>query len=314
MKVDTTYIKDIILQNRDNIAFIIGNGIHYQYKDCSVSWEGLLKDLWNVNVGNNNQDIPKGISFTEFYDILELNRFLGKQGVIPQDSLQVIKLKSSVKQDVASRFPYKNTYRLQSCIEGIKRLNVPILTTNFDTYISDSVNATLHKLKPIDNQYKFTDFYPWNVYYSDNEMQNPTKGFAVWHINGTTRYPRSIKLGLSDYMGCVERARRMIQGDNLEELFMGKNQSFWVGYNTWLHIIFNKSLFIFGLGLEENEVFLRWLLIQRTKYCKLYHHSHKGWYVGKDIKPGKRFFLEQLGLKVIEISEYNSLYQALETL
>lgn len=314
MKIDTTYIKDIILQNRDNIAFIIGNGIHYQYKDCSVSWEDLLKDLWKANVGNNNQDIPKGISFTEFYDILVLNRFWGKQGVIPQDSLQVIKLKSSVKQDVASRFPSQNTYRLQGCIEGIKRLNVPILTTNFDTYISNSVNATLRKLKPIDNQYKFTDFYPWNVYYSDNEMQNPTEGFAVWHINGTTRYPRSIKLGLSDYMGCVERARRMIQGDNLEELFMGKNQSFWVGYNTWLHIIFNKSLFIFGLGLEENEVFLRWLLIQRTKYCKLYHHSHKGWYVGKDIKPGKRFFLEQLGLKVIEISEYNSLYQALETL
>ena len=178
--------------------------------------------------------------------------------------------------------------------------------------MSDSVNATLHKLKPIDNQYKFTDFYPWNMYYSDREISNPLDGFAVWHINGTRDYPRSIRLGLSDYMGSVERARKMIQGNSLDEYFMGKNQSYWKGYNTWFHIIFNKSLFIFGLGLEENEVFLRWLLIQRTKYCKMYNKNHKGWYIDKGIKEGKRFFLEQLGFEVIEISDYKTLYQALE--
>ena len=36
--------------------------------------------------------------------------------------------------------------------------------------------------------------------------------------------------------------------------------------------------------------------------------------LGKDINEGKRFFLEQLGFKVIDISDYNILYQALETL
>ena len=152
------------------------------------------------------------------------------------------------------------------------------------------------------------------MYYSDREIDNPLNGFAVWHINGTCKYPRSIRLGLSDYMGSVERARKMIQGNSLEECFAGKNKSYWNGYNTWFHIIFNKSLFIFGLGLEENEVFLRWVLIQRTKYCKMYHKSHNGWYIGKDINEGKRFFLEQLGFKVIDIPDYNTLYQALETL
>ena len=115
-------------------------------------------------------------------------------------------------------------------------------------------------------------------------------------------------------MGCVERARKMIQGNSLEEYFTGKNQSYWVGYNTWLHIIFNKSLFIFGLGLEENEVFLRWLFIQRTKYFKLYGKSYRGWYICNDIKEGKRFFLEHLGFKIINISDYNTLYQAIEML
>jgi hypothetical protein len=313
MEIDAIDIKDIILGNRYNIAFIIGNGIHYQYKDCSISWEDLLKDLWNDYVGKK-RNIPEGTSLTEFYDILELNRFWDNRGVIPQNSLQLLQQRNSVKQSVASKFPSKDAYGLRACIERIKWLNAPILTTNFDTYISDSVNATQYKLKPIDNQYKFTDFYPWNMYYSDREINNPLDDFAVWHINGTQEYPRSIRLGLSDYMGSVERARKMIQGDSLEDYFTGKNQSYWKGYNTWFHIIFNKSLFIFGLGLEENEVFLRWLLIQRTKYCKMYHKNHKGWYIGKGINVGKRFFLEQLGFRVIEISDYNILYQALETL
>lgn len=313
MEQEAIDIKQIISENKNNIAFIIGNGIHYQYRDCSISWEELLKDLWNYYVGKK-RNIPKGISLTEFYDILELNRFWGDKGVIPLDSKQMIQQRNSVKQNVGEKILSKDDYGLLKCIKGIKSLNAPILTTNFDTYISDSVKATQHKLKPIGNQYKFTDFYPWNMYYSDSEIKNPLDGFAVWHINGTQEYPRSIRLGLSDYMGSVERARKMIQGNSLKEYFTGKNQSYWKGYNTWLHIIFNKSLFIFGLGLEENEVFLRWLLIQRTKYCKMYNKNHKGWYIDKDIKEGKRFFLEQLGFEVINISDYNTLYQVLETL
>lgn len=313
MEIDAIDIRNIILENQDNIAFIIGNGIHYQYKDCDISWEQLLKDLWNDYVGKK-RNIPEGTSFTEFYDILELNRFWGNNGVIPRNSAQLIQQRNSVKQSVIDKFPHKDSdkLRLRVCIERIRSLNAPILTTNFDTYISDSVGATPHKLKPTGNQYKFTDFYPWNMYYSDKEIDNPLDDFAVWHINGTCKYPRSIRLGLSDYMGSVERARKMTQGNKLEEYFYGKNQSYWKGYNTWLHIIFNKSLFIFGLGLEENEVFLRWLLIQRTKYCKMHNKSHKGWYIDKGIRKGKRFFLEQLGFNVINISDYNTLYQALE--
>lgn len=313
MEINPDNIKEIIQNNCHNMAFIIGNGIHYQYKDCDISWEQLLKDLWNDYVGKK-RNIPEGTSFTEFYDILELNRFWGNNGVIPRNSAQLIQQRNSVKQSVIDKFPHKDSdkLRLRVCIERIRSLNAPILTTNFDTYISDSVGATPHKLKPTGNQYKFTDFYPWNMYYSDKEIDNPLDDFAVWHINGTCKYPRSIRLGLSDYMGSVERARKMTQGNKLEDYFYGKNQSYWKGYNTWLHIIFNKSLFIFGLGLEENEVFLRWLLIQRTKYCKMYNKNHKGWYIDKDIREGKRFFLEQLGFKVIDILDYNTLYQVLE--
>ena len=71
----------------------------------------------------------------------------------------------------------------------------------------------------------------------------------------------------------------------------------------------NKDLFIFGLALEENEVFLRWLLIQRAKYSQMYDKRLKGWYIDNNISPGKKFFLEQLGFEVIEIRDFNNLYQ-----
>ena len=46
----------------------------------------------------------------------------------------------------------------------------------------------------------------------------------------------------------------------------------------------------------------------------MYNKTFGGWYVDKEIKAGKRFFLEQLGFEVINISDYNTLYQVLETL
>ena len=219
-------------------------------------------------------------------------------------------LKDTVKHSIVNKFPQKNNYNLLECANFIKELNAPILTTNFDTYISDSLQISKRIFKPNDNLYKFNSIYPWNVYFAENDIDNSLDEFAVWHINGMTDYHKSIKLGLSDYMGSVERARKMIQGNSLNEYFNGKNQEYWIGYNTWLHILFNKNLFIFGLTLDENEVFLRWLLIQRAKYSRMYNTQLKGWYINKKIPNGKRFFLEQLGLEVIDIKNYDDLYNA----
>lgn len=400
---NTDEIRKIISDNRDNLAFLIGNGIHYQFKDCELSWDNLIKQLWRKYVDDRDCLIGD-MSLTEIYDIIEINAIeifqkeefqrqkvslsnilkegkfkdlfdrdahdiFQKVSQLSQNShfqlhsvnteaygafqkgfqrltkgcrnwcnsniegseslsdeqcisemLEVICNPSKIqifrnllKREVGSLFPSKESYKLADCISYIKRLNVPILTTNFDTYISDSVGAKRFINDLGGHNYKFTDFYPWNVYYSTDKLNgNILDNFGIWHINGMTDYPRSIRLGLSDYMGCVERARGMIQGNNLNEYFTGKQQSYWKGYNTWLHIIFNRNLFIFGLALEQNEVFLRWLLIQRLKYSRLYNRNLHGWYVGKDIDDGKRYFLEFLGFKVIELLEFDELYNTLK--
>lgn len=88
-------------------------------------------------------------------------------------------------------------------------------------------------------------------------------------------------------MKSVERARNLIHKGNEERLFLGKNVSIGKDIKTWLHIVFNKPLFVFGLGLEENETFLRWILIQRIKYFKRFpDRKFKGWYINKRSNSG----------------------------
>ena len=41
----------------------------------------------------------------------------------------------------------------------------------------------------------------------------------------------------------------------------------------------------------------------------MYDKRLKGWYIDNNISQGKKFFLEQLGFEVIEIRDFNNLYQ-----
>ena len=395
-------IKGIIEDNKDDLAFVIGNGINQRFFSDVKSWMRLLESLWNKYNANGNSKVNwstfidpitgqlKGITITELFDLIEMNcyyhedtsaqslvRYAAKKQISLKDldpetrkgirqiaserltksrdellqeykeqfeklsqksrewcnsNLEdaagmpdyecVFKLtevlsnntkiqlyKGQLKKDIAEEYKLsKSSNDFNSLLETISGMNVPILTTNFDTYMSSSLNLE----KRIFNSSKFTDIYPWNAYYCkiDQTLTSPTSGFGIWHINGMIDYPRSIKLGLSDYMGCVEHARKKIHSKNFNEFFDGKNQDSWEGYYTWLHIVFNKQLFIFGLALDENEVFLRWLLIQRAKYSKMYHKRLAGWFVDKGISDGKRAFLKALGFVVIDITNYDDLYHA----
>lgn len=292
-------IKSIFSRNRNDLAFIFGNGINLHYNKSNVSWTDLLLGLWDDHSFNTKSSIPTGITFTEFYDVLEIQNY-------SQDNFG-----SKLQKDVVARMEKWIPNESQKLVlNKIKKLNAPLLTTNFDDLIPKSLRLDFKKISGS----KFTDYYPWSCYYSDRELADPVDGFGVWYINGMLKYHRSIKLGLSQYMGNVERARKLIHKRPENISFEGKNQSFWPGYKTWLHIIFNKSLFICGLSLDETEIFIRWLLIERAKYFRKFpDRKHKGWFViKKGNNPqdeGKKFFLESVGFEIIEINDYQSMYE-----
>lgn len=287
-------IQNVLKENKFDLAFIVGNGINRFAYDTNqdVSWNGLLLKVWQLISTKTLSCISKGISLTEFYDILEFEA----------GSIEVVR--KCVVNLIKEWKPMEYHSLLQ---QKIAEWNVPLLTTNFDKNLDIGLRYNRLEL----GKKGFTDFYPWNIYYSNTPLSSPLAGFGVWHINGMVNYPRSLKLSLTEYTGLSARVRSFLhKKDNLDD-FGFKNQNYWNGYNTWLHIIFNKSLCIFGLELDENEIFLRWLLIERAKYFKRYpERKKKGWYICRaNHSEGKRFFLDYLGFELVTLNSYDDIYK-----
>ena len=289
-------LRDILLEHP---ALVIGNGINlYGDQNDANSWHGLLNRLAKNHLGKVFQ-YKKGFSLTEFYDILDLHK----------DTSKPANLQSEFCYSMSKWKPKaQHKFITEYCAEE----SIPILTTNFDTTLSNASGC--QKYKTITKG--FTDYYPWECYFAREELTDPVSGFGIWHINGMWNYSRSIRLGLTHYMGSVHRARNWIYPSQSGEkkmisLFDSGGIKQWRGRNTYLQIIMKRPLVFFGLALEENEVFLRWLLLERAKYFQRCREDPPGaWYFiqkGENCD-GKRFFLEGVGIEIVEFECYSELY------
>jgi hypothetical protein len=296
-------IKNIIEQNENEIAFIVGNGINrYPNNPIAISWDELLLKLWDKFSPDVFNEMPKGMTITEFYDLLDI-----ANGDSISTNFNIQKEACNILTD----WNYKEHHK--KFINKALEIKAPVLTTNFDLLLPESKGLKQF----FTGTKKFTDFYPWTTYFADKQIDAPTDGFGIWYMNGFVKYYRSIRLGLSHYMGSVEKARHYLHKGDDRRLFSGKNHENWSGSKSWLHIIFNRSLFVFGLGLNENEVFIRWLLIERAKYFKKFPERRKNaWFITEiNNKPdeysiGKMKFLEGIGFKIIYTKEYDEIYKA----
>lgn len=281
-------------------ALVIGNGINrYNCTNAAGnnSWDKMLLELWGKHSKAASQmSAPEGISLTEFYDALDLTKSSDETNLQKEFCGLMNNWKPKAHHVAISEWAQSN--------------NTPILTTNFEETLSSNITTDITHF----NSKSFTDFYPWESYFSDHQVHNPAKEFAIWHINGMQRYNRSIRLGLSHYMGCVERARKLIHKGNESRLFSGKNIDEWSGYQSWLHVVFNNDLVFIGLSLETTEVFLRWLLIERAKYFNKFPSRRKKAYFAyagtNELSTGQTLFLNSVGVEVVHESSYDGLYHS----
>lgn len=275
-----------VLNNHTRVAMLIGNGPNLA-SSIMPNWKQLLKSVSNPPI---NFEVD-GLSNTEVYDLVELHSIENhdvKQQVVSQ-------LKLLPDRDVSLH------YRLMKLA---REYNSPILTTNFDEAFEKSIDAKLFRI----GSKGFTRFYPWRSYYGFEKHELPTNGYGIWKIHGDVRYKDSIRLGLTDYMGSVERARRMIHKGE-DRLFHGKRQRFWKGYQSWLHIWFNLPIVIFGLGFGIDEVFLRWLLIERRRYLNIYRDPMEVYFISRsDLSSSTRNLMQNLGVELLTINDYSELY------
>ena len=284
------------LLHEPGLALIVGNGINrYGNAPDTNAWNALLTALAAKHLPASLRSVPAGISLTEFYDLLELKW---------QSTSDARTLQMEFCELMAKWQPYEHHKRI---VQWAKRSRAPILTTNFEETLSEAGQLKLYRAK----KGGFTDYYPWETYFGEKALDDPATEFGVWHINGMQRYHRSVRLGLTHYMGCVERARGWLHRGNEKRLFAGKDVRDWEGTSSWLHVVFNCPLLIFGLALNEDEVFLRWLLIERARYFRKFPDRRKqAWYVyaGAPNSDGKQYFLEGVGIEPVRVSSHGKIY------
>lgn len=291
-------LSSILKKHHNDVALVVGNGVNrYGAARETNSWNDLLLSLSRKFLHHKGKHVPKGVSLTEFYDLIELE--YGQ--TTPERTLQ-----REFCHLMAQWEPYDQHKHI---VAWAKAANSPVLTTNFEQTLSKAGGCNLFRIA---GGKHFTDFYPWESYFGDRQLGNPCEGFGIWHINGMEHYARSVRLGLTHYMGSAQRARHWFHRGHEQSLFSGKDVHNWSGARTWVHIIFNKSLVIFGIGLEEHEVFLRWLLIERARYYRKFPERAKNaWYfsVNEPADSGKFFFLQRLGVNTVSLESYDQIYK-----
>ena len=288
-------MRNLLRRHRREIALVIGNGINrYGLAERTNSWSHLLVAVAQRHLPSGLRRVPDGVGLTEFYDVVELAQAGPARGG---------QLQREFCEFMATWRPHDHHRRI---VGWAQQADAPVLTTNFDRVLADAGGLSLRRT----TNDGFTDHYPWESYYGLKDITNPSAQFGVWHVNGMEHYPRSVRLGLSHYMGSVERARRLMHRGGERRLFSAKGARDWHGAGSWLHVVFNSPLLIFGLALDQDEVFLRWLLIERAKYFKKFPGRRKSaWYVHVGtLSQGKEIFLKAVGIVPHAVATYDDIY------
>lgn len=275
-------------------ALLIGNGIN-RHNSRDNSWDRLLDEIAKQQGLKVTKEERQEMSNTEFFDILDLAK--------PSDDRSSLQAKfCHLMSD------WKPATHHTKIVRWAHRHCRPIVTVNFDENLSRSIDASFYRSKGT-----FTDFYPWRSYFSDREIVNPGSSFAIWHAHGMMRYPRSIRLGLTHYMGSVQRARSWVFNSGGLRGVVKKAGTQWSGSDTWLEVLFFSPLLIIGFTFGKDETFLRWLFLERARLHKIApERKAKTWYVCTETSDSqhRRLFFEQIGMHLDTLSGYDDIYGA----
>lgn len=283
-----------ILDRPEKPALFIGNGINRHNNDARSSWDELLRGLMRDYGVNFTDDAIREMSNTELFDILDLARPAEDRTSLQAKFCETMKAWRPVKHH-------------RSIVGWAQRHRRPIITVNFDENLSLAANARRQWLgKPS------TDYYPWNCYFSDASISNPRSEFAIWHAHGMMHYKRSIRLGLTHYMGSVQRARQWVYGDESLRASAKNAEANWRGANGWLEVLFFCPLVIFGFSFSKDENFLRWLFLERARLHKIVPKwKAPTWFVDtpKNGSLHRKPFFEGLQMQYVVVNDYKDIYE-----
>ena len=136
--------ENIITRNQSDIAFIVGNGINrFPNNPKAISWDDLLMRLWQKFSPDIYSEVPKGITITEFYDLLDIANSDSRS-----TNFHIQKEASKLLEDWTFR-PHHEAF-----VRKAKSIGAPMLTTNFDLILPTSLRLQQYYT----DTKSFTDF------------------------------------------------------------------------------------------------------------------------------------------------------------
>jgi hypothetical protein len=272
-------LKELVNQI-ESPAILLGNGIN-NITNAFPTWPKLLQEIAKEEFNS------EGLTYPELANVIQRRRGLTER---------------EFKEEVCKYFkgrPKQSSHTYTHFLDIVSQNKCPVLTTNFDLTLSNIMDLNSYRLR----REGFNRYYLWDGYFSNAKLDNACSGFGIWHIHGSIKYWSSIRLNLSDYMGSVSQARKKVQ--QIRPLLPGNLPTF----NTWLDIWFRKPLIIIGLKLEPQEVFIRWMIIERTRYFDKHGiEAPRTIYLCKKDNQHNDNFLSNMDIEKITVRDYEELY------
>ncbi len=294
------------MDQSSDCALVIGNGVIRAMKGVGKSWEDIIEKIsasrgldFKLDDGSRHR-----LNHTEIFSALEMSS-RSEKTARKEFAESIVEMEAKILRE-------RDSSPRVVCEWASKRRAV-LMTTNFDRALQQSIGAGE---KQNWERWRSTE-YPWSTFYSLVETDSPLSGISIWHIHGVLDYPSSMRLGLSDYMGAVSKARECFKESGFfwrrDDRRPAQSKE-WKPTHTWLDFFFTKDLIFVGLALESQEVFLRWLLIQREIYFRRNEKARRHtWYIAPKEERGKGFeakynFFKSIGVVVVEGPSYTRLY------
>ena len=239
-------IKELRLLDKLPQTLLFGNGINY---GIGKSWEELLIKLKKGHLFDDDT-LPN----TMTYEQILLKR-------LPNTSNNIINEEYNIKSEVAE---HMSNLEVPPIYKDLINLNFQhYLTTNYDNIFIEAYEKMY--LNNITVNHKSTEtIYSIRRYKQLNNCK-------LWNIHGEINQPRSIMLGMDQYIGSVSKIDDYIKGKykfsntNIKDKIENKIQFNKYDNISWIELFFNSDIHILGFGLDYSEIDLWWILNKRSR-------------------------------------------------
>lgn len=164
-----------------------------------------------------------------------------------------------------------------------------LVNLNADNYITTNYELFLPQKFLLEIQH-----FENPLIYRCRSLFKDNRQITFWNIHGDTENPKDIILGLSDYCQYVAEIDKYL------------NRSEPLNFRSWIDLLFNTEVHIFGLAMANEEIDLWNVLTTRkrkrrhnSKECQneIYYYAIQD----ESFDPGKKELLKALDVNVVDI-------------